>query len=214
MRNSWVLCKWKPGDHGWLKSGLSYTIFYSWALLTCILICSTKITTLFTLFYLFHLQQLKSNWAYVVVMAVIKLIFFIEASMMPCFGFLMKVVVITQHSFSCCRAVLTKSQGLFCLSCSPISKEAGGAEYARRGHSWDSWLKLTELEENADSLERMSKWLRKITRKREIINGIIEWLEGTSGAYLVQPTYGQTTGMPRAGYPSTWSMFFRKIVLK
>lgn len=121
----------------WLKSGLIYSIFYNWALLTCILICAIKITTLFTLFHLFHLQQLKRNWGYVMVLAVN---FLHRGFCDSCFGFLMKIVVITQDSFSCCRAIITKSQGLFCLSCSPTSKEAGGAEEA--GTADSSWLKV------------------------------------------------------------------------
>lgn len=49
-------------------------------------------------------------------------IFFMEACMMLCFGFLMKRLLVTQM-FSYCRAVLTQSQGHFL--CSPASEEPG-----------------------------------------------------------------------------------------
>lgn len=48
----------------------------------------------------------------IMVLAVVKLIFFVEADSMLCFGFWMKIVVITHPCFSCCRVVITQSQGL------------------------------------------------------------------------------------------------------
>jgi len=38
---------------------------------------------------------------------------------------MMKIVAITHYYFSCCREVLTESQGLFCSLCCPASQELG-----------------------------------------------------------------------------------------
>ena len=72
------------------------------------------------------------------VLAGIELIFFIVAGMGLRFGFVLKTVLITQGCFHYCRAVLTQSQGLFCVSPHPTSEEAGGAQEVGRGHSWDN----------------------------------------------------------------------------
>ena len=80
----------------------------------------------------------------VLVLAGTELIFFIVANMGLCFGFVLKTVLIIQECFSYCWAVLTQSQGLCCFSHHPTSEEAGGAQEAGRGHSWDSWPQLTK----------------------------------------------------------------------
>lgn len=46
--------------------------------------------------------------------------------------------------FSCCRAVLKQSQGLFCFLYCPTSKEAGGTQEVGNRHSQDSWPRLTK----------------------------------------------------------------------
>jgi len=56
-----------------------------------------------------------------------------------CFRFVITTVLITQGYFSYCWTVLTQCQGLFCSSHRPTSEQAGGAQEAGRGHSWDSW---------------------------------------------------------------------------
>ena len=50
------------------------------------------------------------------VLAGIELIFFLEACMMLCSGFVMKTTLIVHQCFSCCRAVLAQSPGPFCFS--------------------------------------------------------------------------------------------------
>lgn len=49
-------------------------------------------------------------------------IFFVEAHMMICLEFFMKVLVITRWWFNYCRAVLTQSQILLWPLCSPASE--------------------------------------------------------------------------------------------
>ena len=78
------------------------------------------------------------------VLARIELICLIIASMGLCFGFVLETVLIIQGCFHYCWAVLTQSQGLFCLSPHPTSEEAGGAQGVWSGHSWDSWPQLTK----------------------------------------------------------------------
>lgn len=68
-----------------------------------------------------------------------ELIFFLASEMFLCFGFRVRIMLIALRCSSCCRAVLTPSQGLFSFSHCPASAEAGGAPGAGRGHSWDSW---------------------------------------------------------------------------
>jgi len=57
-----------------------------------------------------------------VVLAGMKLTFFIEACMILCFGFLMRRLLVTLI-FSYCSAVLTQSQGHFNFSSCPASEE-------------------------------------------------------------------------------------------
>lgn len=47
--------------------------------------------------------------------------------MMLCFGFMMKIGVVTWGCFSCCRAELAQSQGLFCSWCCLASELAQAA---------------------------------------------------------------------------------------
>lgn len=70
---------------------------------------------------------------FVMILAGIELIFFVEAHTMLCLRFFMKVVVIKHQCFSCCRAVLSQSQRLFSFSCCPFSKEAGGCTRSLEG---------------------------------------------------------------------------------
>jgi len=58
-------------------------------------------------------------------LAGIRLIFFVEAYIMLCYGFLIKIVGLAHQWLSCCREVLTQSQGLLCSLCCPASKELG-----------------------------------------------------------------------------------------
>jgi len=51
--------------------------------------------------------------------------FFLEVRVMPCFGFLMKIVSITHGCFHCCGAVHAQRQGLFSSSCCPANKGPG-----------------------------------------------------------------------------------------
>lgn len=57
---------------------------------------------------------------------------FLEVHTMLCLGFLMKILVITQQCFCCCRTVCT-GEGSFCSSCCPGSEEAGGVPGAVSG---------------------------------------------------------------------------------
>ena len=61
-------------------------------------------------------------------LAGIELIFLTVASMGLCFGFVLGTVLVTQGCFRCCRAALTRSQGLCCPSPHPTSEQAGGQE--------------------------------------------------------------------------------------
>ena len=78
----------------------------------------------------------------VLVLAGVELIFLIVASMGWCFGVVLETLI-TQRCFPYCWAVLTQSQGLFCSSSHPTSEGAGGAQKGGRGHSQDSWPRLT-----------------------------------------------------------------------
>lgn len=57
----------------------------------------------------------------------IVLISFTEIFMVLYLGFLINIVLIIYQCFSCCRALLTQSYGLFYFSCCPAIEEAGGA---------------------------------------------------------------------------------------
>jgi len=77
-------------------------------------------------------------------LAAIEFIFFAVASIGLCFTFVLKTVLISQGWFSHCWAVLTESQGLFCFSPHPTSKEVGGVQEVGRGCNWNSWPPLTK----------------------------------------------------------------------
>lgn len=66
--------------------------------------------------------------AFVLVLAEMELVFLPAAGVVLCFGFGMR----TMPMLSCCRAVLTVSRGLFCLSYHPAGEELGG-DKARTG---------------------------------------------------------------------------------
>lgn len=53
------------------------------------------------------------------------------------------LILVTYQCFSCCSAVLTKSQGFFFFLCSPASKESCGAPEAGKGQKQD-WSGLTK----------------------------------------------------------------------
>ena len=80
----------------------------------------------------------------VLVLVGMELICFLVAGIVLCFGFSMKRTLIMQGCFSYWWAVLTQSQGLFCFSLHATREEAGGAQEAWRGHSHDSWPRLTQ----------------------------------------------------------------------
>jgi len=53
-------------------------------------------------------------------LAMMVLIFFIAACMKICFGFVIKIVLITHQDFSCFCTIFTQPEGLLCFSlCSP-----------------------------------------------------------------------------------------------
>lgn len=60
------------------------------------------------------------------------LIFLIVASTRFWFGFVLTIVLVIQGCCSCCWTVLTQSQGLFCSSSHPTSKQAWGAHTGSR----------------------------------------------------------------------------------
>lgn len=70
----------------------------------------------------------------VLVLAGISLIFFLADDMVLCFGFWMKIKLITHQYFSHCRAVLIPIKDSLggAAGCCPTSKEAGGAPGAGR----------------------------------------------------------------------------------
>lgn len=61
----------------------------------------------------------------VMALAGIELIFFVETCMMLCYGFFIKIVVLAHQWLSCCREVLTQSQGRLCSLYCHASKELG-----------------------------------------------------------------------------------------
>jgi len=62
------------------------------------------------------------------VLAEVELIFYRVAGTGLCFGFVRETALITPGCFSYCRAAFTQSQGLFCFSPHPTSKQAVGAQ--------------------------------------------------------------------------------------
>lgn len=71
----------------------------------------------------------------VLVLAGIQLIFSMVGSREPCFGFMLKPVLIIQGCLSYCWVVLAQSQGLFCFSHHTISEQVqeAGREYSQDG---------------------------------------------------------------------------------
>ena len=67
------------------------------------------------------------------VLVLAAIIFFIVASMGLCFGFVLETVLITQGCFSCCWAVPTQSQGLFCFSTPPHQRVGWGCTRSWEG---------------------------------------------------------------------------------
>jgi len=51
-----------------------------------------------------------------VVLVGIELIFFVEACMMPCFGFLIKVMAIARCEDSCCSVLLHRAEDIPCAA--------------------------------------------------------------------------------------------------
>jgi len=74
-------------------------------------------------FRLFNASGWSSYCTAVLVLAGIELIFFLAAGMD--LWFRVRTMLITHHCVSCCRPVLTLSQGHFSSSCSPASEELG-----------------------------------------------------------------------------------------
>ena len=79
----------------------------------------------------------------VMVLAGIEIIFFTVAGIVLCFGFSMRIMLITHRCFSCCWAVFTLNQGLSSSHALPAEK-VGDAQEAGKGHSQDSWPKLAK----------------------------------------------------------------------
>ena len=90
-----------------------------------------------------NISQLLIKFVIVLVWAGIELNFLIVVGRVLCFGFSMRIILITHWCFRCCWAVLTQSEGLFCFSPHPTSEQSGDAQEAGRGHSQDSWPQLT-----------------------------------------------------------------------
>lgn len=66
------------------------------------------------------------------------------ASRVLCFGFVLKTVLRTLGCFSYCWREFTQSQGIFCLSHHPASKEAVDRQESGRGQRQDTWPQLTK----------------------------------------------------------------------
>lgn len=84
--------------------------------------------------------------------------------MVPCFGFFIKIAVITHQCFSCCMAMLTQSQGRFYFLC---HWEVRGAQWAERGQNQDRWHKLAK-----------GMWYtlwHHARRKKEKVGWFLEW---------------------------------------
>ena len=94
----------------------------------------------------YRIQPPPNNYIFLTVLVLdgLKLIFFIVACTVLCFGFVTKTVLITHQCLSYCWALLAQHQGLFCSSPHPTSKQAGGAQEVGRRHSRDSWPQLTQ----------------------------------------------------------------------
>ena len=90
----------------------------------------------------FHKTGRDRRWMCVLVSEGTELILFLVTGTVLCFGFGMRIMLVTRWCFSCCWAVLTLTQGLFSFSHSPASEEAGGAPEAGRAHNQDSWPQL------------------------------------------------------------------------
>jgi len=73
-----------------------------------------------------------------------ELIFFPIAGIVLCFGFRMRIMLITHRCFSCCYAVLTQSQGLFCFLYRPGSEGDGVHERLGGGTAGTSGLEWPE----------------------------------------------------------------------
>ena len=81
--------------------------------------------------------QYRSVVSYVLVLSGEELIFFLVASMVSCFGFRMRIILITHQHFKCSWEVFT-SQGISNLSHCPASKRAG------RGQGQGRWPRLAK----------------------------------------------------------------------
>lgn len=70
-------------------------------------------------------------------------IFFLIPSIGLFFEFMLNRSLIIQGCLGYYWAALAQSQDIFCFSAHLSSKQAGGAQGAGRGHSWDTWAQLT-----------------------------------------------------------------------